>query len=45
MKLRRTLDPLFKNMKEDRLKVNEDKTGLMVLGDRKSRRRLVLGGG
>ena len=32
-------------MKEDRLKVNEDKTGLIIVGDRKARRRLVKGGG
>ena len=36
---------MFANMKEDRLKVNEDKTGLIIVGDRKARRRLVRGGG
>ena len=36
---------MFANMKEDRLKVNEDKTGLIIVGDRKARRRLVKGGG
>ena len=27
------------------MKVNEDKTGLMILGDRKARRRLIVNGG
>ena len=40
-KLERTLNPLFENLKENRVKVNEDKTGLMILGDRKARRRLI----
>ena len=31
-------------MKEDRLKVNEDKTGPRILGDLKARRRLMLRG-
>ena len=29
----------------NRVKLNEDKTGLMIIGDRKARRRLLLGGG
>ena len=45
VKLTRMLTPMFKNMKEDRLKVNEDKTGLMIIGDRKARRRFIRGGG
>ena len=44
-KLERTLNPLFENLKENRVKVNEDKTGLMILGDRKARRRMVINGG
>ena len=44
-KLDRALDPLFKNLKENRVKVNEDKTGLMILGDRKARRKLIENGG
>ena len=44
-KLERALDPLFKNLKENRVKVNEDKTGLMILGDRKARRKLIENGG
>ena len=44
-KLKRTLEPLFKNLKENRVKVNEDKTGLMILGDRKARRRMMRTGG
>ena len=44
-KLERTLNPLFENLKENRVKVNEDKTGLMILGDRKARRRLIVNGG
>ena len=45
VKLTRMLSPMFANMKEDRLKVNEDKTGLIIVGDRKARRRLLRGGG
>ena len=45
VKLTRMLGPMFANMKEDRLKVNEDKTGLIIVGDRKARRRLLKGGG
>merc|ERR1719239_1829331 len=45
VKLTRMLSPMFANMKEDRLKVNEDKTGLIIVGDRKARRRLLKGGG
>ena len=44
-KLERALDPLFKNLKENRVKVNEDKTGLMILGDRKARRKMIVNGG
>ena len=44
-KLERALDPLFRNLKENRVKVNEDKTGLMILGDRKARRKLIEKGG
>ena len=45
-KLERALDPLFKNLKENRVnEVNEDKTGLMILGDRSARRRLIVNGG
>ena len=44
-KLERTLNPLFENLKENRVKVNEDKTGLMILGDMKARRRMVMNGG
>ena len=40
-KLKRELNPLFDNLKE----VNEDKTGLIVIGDRKARRRMVINGG
>ena len=40
-KLERALNPLFKNLKENRVKVNEDKTGLMILGDRKARRMMM----
>jgi len=44
-KLERALNPLFNNLKENRVKVNEDKTGLMILGDRKARKRLMENGG
>ena len=44
-KLDRALNPLFKNLKENRVKVNEDKTGLMILGDRKARRKTIVNGG
>ena len=44
-KSERTLNPLFENLKENRVKENEDKTGLIILGDRKARRKLVLNGG
>ena len=44
-KLERTLSPLFKNLKDNRVKVNEDKAGLMILGDRKARRKIVINGG
>ena len=37
LKLKRALDPL---LKKDRLKVNEDKTGLLVVGARKARRKI-----
>ena len=40
LKLKRALNPLFLNMKKDRLKVNEDKTGLLVVGARKARRKI-----
>ena len=36
---------LFEHLKENRVKVNEDKIGLMILGDRKARRRLIVNGG
>ena len=36
-KARKSLKP-----KENRVKVNEDKTGLMISGDRKARRRLIV---
>ena len=36
-KARKSLKP-----KENRVKVNEDKTGLMILVDRKARRRLIV---
>ena len=45
VKLNRMLTLMFANMKEDRLKVNEDKTGLIIVEDRKARRRFVRGGG
>ena len=45
VKLNRMLNPMFANMKEDRLKVNENKTDLIIVGDRKARRRFVKGGG
>ena len=32
VKLTRMLSPMFANMKEDRLKVNEDTTGLIIVG-------------
>ena len=44
-KLERALDPLFRNLKENRVKVNEDKTGLMILGGRSARRRLIVNAG
>ena len=45
VKLMRMLTPLFEEMKLVRLKVNEDKTGLILLGSRMARRRLLEGGG
>ena len=39
------LDPLFREMKLNRLKVNEDKTGLLLMGRAPARRRLLEGGG
>ena len=41
----RMLDPLFREMKLNRLKVNEDKTGLLLMGRAPARRRLLEGGG
>ena len=37
----RMLTPSFEEMKLSRLKVNENKTGLILLGSRIARRRLV----
>ena len=31
--------------REKKVKVNEDKTGLMILGDRKARRKMIVNGG
>ena len=45
VKLSRMLGPLFSQMKLNRLKVNEDKTGLILIGSRAARRRLLEGGG
>ena len=45
VKLMRMLTPLFEEMKLGRLKVNEDNTGLIILGSRVARRRLLEGGG
>ena len=39
------LPSLFEEMKLGWLKVNEDKTGLILLGSRIARRRLLEGGG
>ena len=36
---------VFKTPKENRVKVNEDKTGLIILGDRKAWRRMIINGG
>jgi len=41
----RMLKPLFEEMKLGRLKVNEDKTSLILLGSRPARKRLIEGGG
>ena len=41
----RMLTPLFVEMKMSRLKVNEYKTGLILLGSSIARRRLLEGGG
>ena len=45
VKLMRMLKPLFEEMKLGRLKVNEEKTGLILLGSRQARRKLLEGGG
>ena len=45
VKLMRMLKPLFEEMKLGRLKVNEEKTGLILLGSRPARRKLLEGGG
>ena len=45
VKLSRMLGPLFNQMKINRLKVNEDKTGLILIGSMAARRRLLEGGG
>ena len=45
VKLMRMLKPLFEEMKLGRLKVNEDKTSLILLGSRPARKRLIEGGG
>ena len=36
---------MFEEMKLNRLKVNEDKTGLILMGSRTTRRRILQGGG
>ena len=43
VKLSRMLEPLFSQMKLNRLKVNEDKTGLILIGSMAARRRLLEG--
>ena len=45
VKIMRMLTPLFEDMKLGRLKVNEEKAGLILLGSRTARRRLLEGGG